>query len=139
MRWGLAVTERIHYEQRRPFDPHAISKKALPIVTDCSGSTTMLYNAAGRPDPNGRDYDGTGWTGTLRAHTPRRRTVRGCRPGDFIVYGDGDGVHVVVVLEAGRDPLVWSHGQEAGPLVNRHSQQVAYHGRTFTCHNGDKL
>lgn len=139
MKWALKHEPRIHYKQVRPFNPNAIKNRTLPITTDCSGSTTMLYRAAGRPDPNGAAYNGTGYTGTLRAHTPKRQHVADCKPGDFIVYGGGNGAHVVVVLKAGRDPLVWSHGQEAGPLTTRHSTQVRVHGSKFTCHNGDAL
>lgn len=139
MRWALEHEAEIHYLQQRPFKPTAFVVQRLPIFADCSATTTMIYRAAHRPDPNGKNYSGNGYTGTLRAHTPRRRTVRSCKPGDFIVYGPGTGAHVVVVLEAGADPLVWSHGQEAGPLVTRHSVQVGVHGTYFTAHNGDKL
>lgn len=139
MRWALTHEPGIHYAQIRPFDPRAFLNRALPIKTDCSGSTTMIYRAAGRPDPNGNAYDGTGYTGTLRAHTPKRRSLKACQAGDFIVYGSGTGEHVVVVIEPGKDPLVFSHGQEAGPITTRHSVQVAVHGSRFTCHNGDAL
>lgn len=139
MRWALRHEGEIHYRQTRPFNVDAIRDHALPLTTDCSGSATMLYRAAGQPDPNGRGYDGTGFTGTLRAHVPERHGVASCLPGDLIVYGPGSGSHVVLVLEAGPDPLVWSHGQEAGPLTTRHSTQLQVHGSTFTCHNGDEL
>jgi hypothetical protein len=139
MRWSLKNEPAIHYLQQRPFDPTSFLRRDIPMYADCSATTTMIYRAAGRPDPNGRDYDGTGYTGTLRAHTPKRRTIRGCKPGDFIVYGRGGGAHVVVVLESGANPLVWSHGQEAGPLTTRHSDQLAVHGSYCTAHNGDAL
>lgn len=134
MDWMLAHEHDVHYKQERPFSPRKVYDKSLPISTDCSGSTTMLYYAAGMPDPNRRQYDGTGYTGTLRAATPRKKLAE-LEPGDFIVYGSGNGVHVVVVYAAHpTDPLCFSHGQERGPLLVRHSAEVAAHGATFTCH-----
>lgn len=143
MNWGLHNTQRIHYLQERPFDPDAIAKRELPLSMDCSASTTQLYKDAGRPDPNGNDYSGYGNTETLRSHTPRRKSVRAAKPGDYIVYGpDGrpDLQHVVVVYARnGSNPKTWSHGQEAGPLLNDHATQVRVHGSYFTVHNGGLL
>jgi hypothetical protein len=45
--------------------------------------------------------------------------VSQARPGDPIVIGPGTGWHAVVVVEAGADPLVVSHGSEAGPKIQR--------------------
>lgn len=143
MNWGLAHTGAIHYQQARPFNPDSIHNRDLPLYIDCSASTTQLYKDAGRPDPNGRDYNGTGNTETLRANTPKRKSLSSARVGDFIVYGpDGrpDLQHVVVVYARnGNNPKVWSHGQEAGPLLNTHAIQVGAHGSHFTVHNGGLL
>lgn len=138
MDWALANEPQIHYLQQRPFNPNAIRDRKLPLSADCSATTTMLYRAAGMPDPNGRDYDGSGYTGTLRK-SGTQVALTDCRPGDYIVYGKGSGVHVVVVYEAGADPIVWSHGQERGPFLVRHSVEVAVHGDYFTCHSGDLI
>ena len=140
MRWALEHEPSIHYLQSRPFDVDAFKKRKVPMSADCSATTTMIYRDAGRPDPNGNDYDGTGYTGTLRAHTPEADGgVDSLKVGDFIVYGPGSGAHVVVVYEPGADPLTWSHGQEAGPILVRHSVEVAVHGSYFTIHDGDAL
>lgn len=142
MNWGLAHESKIHYLQERPFDVDAIANRELPLYIDCSASTTQLYRDAGRPDPNGRGYDGTGNTETLRANTPRRRSISSARVGDFIVYGpDGrpDLQHVIVVYRRGRNPKAWSHGQEAGPMLNDHATQLRAHGSHFTVHNGGLL
>ncbi len=138
MDWALANEPQIHYLQRRPFNPNQIRDRKLPMYDDCSATATQLYKAAGRPDPNRRNYDGTGYTGTLRQRDTQIPLVD-CRPGDLIIYGEGSGVHVVVVYRAGLDPLCWSHGQERGPILVRHSVEVAVHGNYFTCHDGDKL
>ncbi len=143
MNWGLLNTRAIHYLQERPFEPSAIAERRLPLSIDCSASTAQLYKDAGRPDPNGNDYSGYGNTETLRSFTPLRKSVSAARVGDFIVYGpDGrpDLQHVVVVYERrGNNPVVWSHGQEAGPLLNDHTTQLRAHGSHFTVHNGGKL
>src|SRR6201981_1984334 len=55
-RWGIRNEPRIHYGLIRPFP----LTRALPLTTDCSGFATLCYYLAGAPDPNGRDYDGTG-------------------------------------------------------------------------------
>jgi peptidoglycan hydrolase-like protein with peptidoglycan-binding domain len=122
-RWGIAHEPQIHYQQSRPIDGLGHPRK-LPLNTDCSGFVTDCYNWAGAPDPNGRKYNGEGFTGTLLA-TGRRITKSQARPGDLVVYGPGTGHHVCMVLEAGEDPLLVSHGQEKGPLAIRHSAEVA--------------
>ena len=136
MKWALLNNNQIHYLQRRPMRLPEMRARMLPLSIDCSESTTGAYYAAGALDPNGNKYDGTGYTGTIRAHLPTRAHVALCRIGDPIVYGEGTGSHVVMVFKAGRDPLVFSHGQEAGPLLNRHSVQLATHGAYYTAHNG---
>jgi hypothetical protein len=134
MRWMVAHEPDIHYAQVRPFSPRKVFDRALPITTDCSGSTTMLYYAVGLPDPNGNQYDGTGYTGTLRANLPHKQFAK-LDVGDLIIYGTGNGVHVVAVYEPhATDPLVFSHGQERGPILVRHSAEVATHGTHFTSH-----
>lgn len=141
-RWALSIEPTFHYRQSRPIDVNAIRDRDHVIVTDCSGSGVMLCKAAGLPDPSGGKFDGgrthPTYTGTIRSHLPRRSRVGDCLPGDPIVYGGGTGAHVVWVIEPGADPLVWSHGQENGPRLYRHSQQVAAHGSTFTCHDVTK-
>ena len=59
--WGIANEPQIHYGEIRPI-PLA---RTLPLTTDCSGFVTVCYFLAGAPDPNGLDYSGEGWTGTL--------------------------------------------------------------------------
>ena len=135
MQWALSNEASIHYLQSRPMPLEAMKAHTLPFWTDCSGSTTGCFYAAGLPDPNGRDYDGSGFTGTLRARLPELAGVEACKTGDFIVYGHGTGSHVVMVYEPGRDPLCFSHGQESGPKLYRHSAENAAHGGYFTCHD----
>src|SRR6516165_1763307 len=90
-KWGLQHAGSIHYEQRRPMDglhnPHK-----LPLYTDCSGYVTLCYKWAGAPDPNGYNYSGQGYTGSLLNHM--RQIMRSqLRPADLIVYGYFPGEH----------------------------------------------
>jgi peptidoglycan hydrolase-like protein with peptidoglycan-binding domain len=124
-RWGIAHEPDVHYEQLRPMEGLREARK-LPLHTDCSGFSTLCYAWAGAPDPNGVDYDGTGYTGTLLRHM-EQIPLAAVQPGDLVVWGPGTGHHVALVLETdGRDPLLCSHGQEKGPLEIRFSVESRY-------------
>lgn len=90
----------------------------FPRMMDCSSGATWLYYAADAPDPNGRGYDGFGYTGTLATHG-RLVTVSQAKPGDLILYGPAPNFsHVTVYLGwNGREHRCWSHGSSAGPLI----------------------
>jgi NlpC/P60 family len=116
-KWGVANTAQIHYAEKRPMP---LTSK-LPLTTDCSGFVTLCYWLAGAPDPNGLGYDGQGYTGTLLSHGQHILLAQ-VQPGDVIVYGPGTGVHTAIVIEAGKDPLTVSHGEESEPAFVRVSQ-----------------
>jgi hypothetical protein len=123
--WGVAHNAQIHYAQSRPIDGIHHPRK-LPLSTDCSGFATDCLKWAGAPDPNGRNYDGFGYTGTMLsacAHISRHQA----RPGDLVVFGPGTGEHVVIIVGTGPDPAVVSHGQEAGPIQVPLSVEVRSH------------
>ncbi len=116
--WGIANEPRIHYGEIRPI-PLA---RTLPLTTDCSGFVTLCYFLAGAPDPNGLGYSGQGWTGTLLRHL--EHIVAGsAQQGDLVVWGAYPGRHAALVLEAGGDPLLCSHGQERGPVAIHFSDE----------------
>lgn len=123
-RWGIANEPQIHYEQLRPIDGLHEPRK-LPLYTDCSGFSTLCYAWAGAPDPNGLGYSGAGYTGTLLQHMTAI-AADAVQPGDLVVWGPPPGHHVALVLELGPDPLLCSHGQEAGPLEIRFSVESEY-------------
>lgn len=138
--WGLRNEDAIHYDQYRPFDVDTVKDKTVPCRLDCSSMTVCNSRAVGRPDPSGQDYAGgtpghPTFTGTLRTGTPQRKNVADALVGDHIIYGQNTGAHVVQVYEPGRDPLVYSHGQEAGPMLVRHSTELRVHGTYFTVHD----
>lgn len=123
-RWGAANEPQIHYTETDARDDWLSRKRrSLPMSTDCSGFVTACYKWAGAPDPNGLGYYRVGYTGTLlshaKAHGKILDDVSKARAGDPIVIGPGTGQHVVVCLIAGPDPLVCSHGREAGPVIQR--------------------
>ena len=126
---------RIHYAQVRPMRTRRIHSLhmlqqalALPagITCDCSESVTMLCHIAGLDDPNGFGYDGTGYTGTLLHHLPHLANARTCKLGDLVVFGPGSGDHVCMVRQSGANPLLWSHGQESGPIFISLRAEDAY-------------
>lgn len=115
-KWGVKNEPSIHYRETRPMPLTA----KLPLTTDCSGFVTLCYKLAGLPDPNGLNYNGTGYTGTL---INKGKQVGHPQVGDIVVYGGGTGHHTAVVVEAGADPLTVSHGWEGGPLYIRVSAE----------------
>ena len=84
------------------------------VETDCSGLATCCYYRAGEPDPNGLDYNGDGFTGTLLKHL-KHIPVDAVVPGDLVVLGEAPGKHVVIVVGIGTDPLCVSHGHPGDP------------------------
>ena len=123
-RWGIQNEGQIHYQQLRPVDGVDHPRK-LPLHTDCSGFSTLCYKWAGAAvDPNGGKWTGA-YTGTMLQHC-RHIPRSAVQPGDLVVWGAYPGHHVALVLEAGADPLLCSHGQEKGPMAIRFSAESAY-------------
>jgi len=97
-RWSIANAGNSRYRQIRPYP----RKLVLPFLTDCSGSTSCFYCVAGGPDPNGRDFDGHGYTGTQKSNG-RRIDRDNRKPGDLVFHGNTEGAqHVTMYLGAGR-------------------------------------
>ncbi|RKH66465.1 NlpC/P60 family protein [Corallococcus llansteffanensis] len=124
--WGITNAAGIHYQQVRPIDG-LNARHQLPLNIDCSGFVTLCYKWAGAPDPNGLDYNGQGYTGTLLSYlTPVSSSQ--IKPGDLVLWHRGGaGEHVSLVLEPGSDPLLVSHGAESGPYTVRFSASNRSH------------
>lgn len=76
---------QIAYSQARPM---AVGRPPfVPSRWDCSGFVTNCHYAGGAPDPNGRGYDGLGYTGTLMGRGTRVGSIADLEPGDLIFYG----------------------------------------------------
>lgn len=75
----------IAYSQARPFQ---LGKPIwVPSRWDCSAFATACHYAAGAPDPNRRDFDHLGYTGTLMSTGTRVGSVSSLKPLDLIFYG----------------------------------------------------
>jgi hypothetical protein len=121
-KWAINHAADIHFpvpddfQHARPMPIH-VPRHYLPLTLDCSASVTVICKWAGAPDPNGRGYDGYGFTGSLLDHLPHIDRQH-ARRGDLVVYGPGTGEHVVMLLQTVAqhpDPLIMSHGEEGGP------------------------
>jgi hypothetical protein len=118
----LAYTKRDQMEytqgsQRMAWLRHKTRPPSVPRWSDCSSFATWLYWQAGAKDPNGRGYDGYGYTGTL-AQNGRRVFLRDTLPGDLVFYGSAPHKHVTIVLsnKGGRVRVV-SMGSSPGPYI----------------------
>jgi hypothetical protein len=95
----------ISYSQFRPMS--LVKPPFVPPRWDCSGFATNCFRAGVATDPNGRGYDGLGYTGTLMDHGTRVLSVSDLKPLDLIFYGSsvakpgfnaGDPTHVAVYV-----------------------------------------
>jgi hypothetical protein len=109
---GVAHSKSFTYAEIRPI-PSLHTPHHLPITADCSGFVTICYAWAGAPDPNGNDYSGEGFTGTLLRHC--EVVVRQPEVGDLVVLGPGSGSHVVLIVDLGPPITVVSHGHPGDP------------------------
>lgn len=139
----LLVRERarVHYAQRRPMVTsrlHSLHllQQALQsphgVTMDCSESVTLLCHVVGLDDPNGFGYDGTGYTGTLLHHLPHYTDPERAQVGALVVFGPGSGDHVCMVRRPGPNPLLWSHGQESGPIFISLREEARYQRAPIT-------
>ena len=120
-KWGVEHRAHFSYSQGS-LRMEAVNKPyQLPIIADCSAWVTVCYSWAGAPDPNGCNYNGYGYTGTLLSHGTKI-PLSDVQPGDVIVYGPGTGWHTAIIVEAGSDPLTVSMGQNGDPSYVRVSQ-----------------
>jgi NlpC/P60 family len=131
-RWMIAHEPSIHYSVHRPIPQY--SKDHLPMTLDCSGSVISLARWAGVKSPSGTGY-ASGSTEQLYERCPKI-DLKDAQPGDLVLYSIGsDQKHVSMILVTGGDPLLFSHGLEAGPQAIRLSLQKTYHaGETVTFH-----
>jgi Putative peptidoglycan binding domain/NlpC/P60 family len=104
---------------------------SVPRWEDCSSFATWCYWVSGAPDPNGRNYDGFGYTGTQIMNGVETTDPR---PGDLCFYGPSRSniTHVTVYVGNGR---VVSHGREDGPelygAINYRRSQDLRQTRTY--------
>jgi NlpC/P60 family len=124
-RWMIDHEPSIHYNQARPIPQY--DSRHLPMSLDCSGAYISLCRWAGIDSPTASYTSGS--TDTLLAKM-RPIAKNAALPGDVVLYHLGaDGKHVAMFLEPGSasDPLLFSHGIEAGPLAVRLAKENSYH------------
>lgn len=95
------------------------------LYEDCSSSCTGYYYIARLADPNGRGYDGQGYTGTLAVHGVR---VSSPLPGDLGLYGGFPYRHVVIYVGNG---LCVSFGSNPPRLCTPHYRPDFSHWRRY--------
>lgn len=123
-RWG--VTNAQHFTYTMGAERwHMVESKAgtVPQWADCSSFVTACAKWAGCSDPNGQGFR-DGYTGTLLEHC-NHITAKQAQPGDLIVYGPGTGHHVTMIVGAGSDLMLVSHGHQGTPELIRQSVMVA--------------
>ena len=119
---------QVHYAQIRPMRSVHLTRPVYPLTMDCSESVTCLCKWAGLHDPNGLGYNGRGYTGTLLDHLPHYHDPANALCGALVVFGPGTGEHVCMVIEPDhRNPLLFSHGSEAGPIFTRLHDEAEGH------------
>lgn len=119
--WGYYNKDAMHYAH--PSNPAQSAKRMkdfgpppnVPEWSDCSSFATWCYKVAGAVDPNGNNYNGSGYTGTLWNHG-RKVSVAQLRAGDLCFYGNPASVNSHVTVYVGLGKVV-SHGSEEGPFV----------------------
>lgn len=115
------------------------------IMSDCSQMATELFKWAGLADPNGLGYAVSRggiplcFTGTLLQYLRHYTDPKGAGVGALVVYGPSTGDHVSVVYEVGRDPLLFSHGFDGGPVLIRLSAQRKMHRPPVTLLNVSRI
>jgi hypothetical protein len=140
---------RVHYRQVRPMSTMTIRTGHLRaallrrggITMDCSESVTLICHLAGLRDPNGLNYDGSGFTGTLLNHLHHYDDPKAAGIGAMVVFGGGTGEHVAMVRRPHEtNPLMFSHGTEEDPTYYTLAQLLpAFPGQPHTFLSIDPL
>ncbi len=106
------------YAEVRPYPP-SLFAGPTPRRTDCSGFAILCYKASGALDPNGTNYNGQGYTGSLLARGKRTDSPQ---PGDLCFWSVPD--HVAVFLGGGE---IAEFGGGSSPVTSTVEAETAYH------------
>lgn len=119
-----------HYDAVRPLvlptEAQALNGK---VISDCSFGCSILCNLAPAADPTGDNWQGN--STSMFNRLPHITKVE-LKVGDMAVFGTQGRLHAMMVRDVSSDPLMWSHGQEAGPVFVKLSAEVAYHAQRYT-------
>jgi hypothetical protein len=125
MRATLADEAAAHdwtYQAVRPMPVPTSWKAGQHVRADCSKGVQFLARWAGAPDPMKNDFSDWGNSTTLTVVLPHLSSPGELRVGDVVTFGPDGNDHAAMVLEAGADPLLWSHGHPGAPNAYRLSQ-----------------
>ncbi len=137
----VAHEPHVHYLQRRPMqsigkslqkiEAEVISAEGLSM--DCSESVTLLCYLATLKDPNNLRYNGRGDTQIMYDFLPHYTNPANAKAGALCFFGIPGQLgtqHITMVRHPGEDPILFSHGQEKGPIYIPLSEERKYHEGT---------
>jgi hypothetical protein len=120
--WGYYNANQTHYVGTSTNPEHLgqrmqdfLPPPNIPEWMDCSSFATWCYKSGVAPDPNGNNYNGTGFTGTLWDNGTEI-SLSQLQPGDLVFYGSPQSTNSHVVVYVGQGKAV-SDGSEQGPLL----------------------
>jgi hypothetical protein len=145
----VAHEPKIHYAQVRPMRTRSIKNTTQLMVAlgtgfsmDCSESVTLLCRLAGLKDPNGEGFNGVGNTQDMYNHLQHYQRPASASIGALVflgIPGELSTQHICMVRHGGKDPILFSHGQEKGPFYIKYSVERQYHQGTPTFLNIGRL
>ncbi len=97
------------------------------LTIDCSQSATLLCHVAGLRDPNGQRYRQDGFTGTQSKYLTHYTNPKNANIGAFVFFGPYPHEHVCQVRRPGANPLLFSMGQERGPIFISLAAERTFH------------
>lgn len=126
----------IHYKQLRPMSTRDMHEQQIAdmlmagrsLSMDCSESATLISRLAGMLTP--WSTGGYGNTQTMLETLKHYTDPLAADVGALVVFGPNghpEKQHVCTVRKRGANPLLFSHGQERGPLYLHLSDERAAH------------
>jgi hypothetical protein len=112
------------YRAVRPLPVPATWTPGQRVVADCSWGVKLLCRWANAPDPMGGPI---GNSATIAAHLPHLYLTTELQVGDPVTFGRWGTEHAAMVMEPGRDPLLWSMGHQGAPNAYRLSWDSREH------------
>jgi hypothetical protein len=123
---AVQATKPYLYKQTRPYPITLWSAEAHAGI-DCSSFVTLVYKEAGCQDPNDKNFNGSGYTGTLWANGIPTFAPQ---PGDLAFYkGDGSSMapgHVAIYVGGGQVIEIGSSAGVSRLTVNYRSDLMGY-------------
>jgi hypothetical protein len=123
----LAHKDETYYSQDAGLRMRAITEKMyppkVPRYLDCSAACTWYRFVAHLSDPNGLNYNGYGYTGTMVQNGTRVTTPQA---GDMTFYQNPD--HVAIEVGSGR---VISDGSSGGPYLLARNYRPIWQTRRY--------